>query len=91
LNDSFAKSNEILKREIILRSAFPGIYGNYYAKYGILLSCMSHFGKLHSKILLLGESGTGKSIFVSGLNRLFQGQMKILMGLKPINHVSIKN
>ncbi|CAG9312038.1 MCM9_1 [Blepharisma stoltei] len=80
LKDSFLGTDEFSVRETILRSAFPQSYGNYYVKFGILLNCLAYFGKACSNVLIMGESGTGKSTFVSSLQRLLQGNIKILNG-----------
>lgn len=80
LKDYFSKVSDFSRREIILRSAFPNVFGNFYAKFGILLNCIAYFGKSCSNLLILGESGTGKSTFVTALNRLFSPNIKTLNG-----------
>lgn len=63
--------NDFQKRQTIVRSAFPNVYGNYHVKLSLVLNLLSHLGGANMSTLVLGETGVGKSRLARYFSTLF--------------------
>lgn len=81
LKFSLEEKSDFEVREIILRSSFGAIFGNYHVKLALILNILGHFCGTTFSTLVQGEISTGKSTLATRLIELFPDHCKLLNGV----------
>lgn len=91
LKFSLEDKSDFEVREIILRSSFGAIFGNYNVKLALLQNLLGQLCGVTFNTLVLGEISTGKSTLATRLAELFPDNCKLLNGVLTDTKIFSKN